>query len=96
MLGRLADADGLPEAVIVRVEALIESTSTHQATGQDGVLMSDIDLAILGSPPAPYQRFEQAIRMEYSVFDDETYCRGRRAVLRRFLDRPRIYQSNHF
>jgi predicted metal-dependent HD superfamily phosphohydrolase len=56
----------------------------------------DIDLAILGQNPAVYDRFERNVRREYFFVRWPRYVAGRSAVLRGFLDRPRIYGTDAF
>ena len=86
---------GLPAALIGRVAALILQTQTHDpAPGDpDAPLLLDADLAILGAAPAEYARFAAAIRQEYAWVPDADYRAGRAAVLRRFLQRPRLYHT---
>jgi predicted metal-dependent HD superfamily phosphohydrolase len=65
------------------------------ATG-DAAIVSDVDLSILGKPADEFEAYERAIRREYEHVPAETYRAGRAAVLRQFLSRPRIYNTDHF
>jgi predicted metal-dependent HD superfamily phosphohydrolase len=56
----------------------------------------DMDLAILGSDPEVFEAFQEAIREEYIHVPDAEYRTGRRAVLARFLERKRLYQTESF
>jgi predicted metal-dependent HD superfamily phosphohydrolase len=56
----------------------------------------DIDLAILGADAATYNLFEQAVRQEYQKIPIFLYRKKRAAVLRRFIERPFIYQNEPF
>ncbi|WP_440110490.1 HD domain-containing protein [Acidovorax sp. BL-A-41-H1] len=56
----------------------------------------DIDLAILGQTDAVYRQFERNVRREYFFVRWPRYVAGRSAVLRGFLDQPRIYGSDWF
>lgn len=56
----------------------------------------DADLAILGSDERPYEAYEKAIRAEYAWVEENRYREGRSAVLKSFLDRPRIYSTEWF
>jgi predicted metal-dependent HD superfamily phosphohydrolase len=82
---------GVPADRIERIADHINATRTHESTSQDGKLVIDIDLSILGSDPATYDRFEAAILREYSWVPEDAFRAGRAAVLRSFLDRPAIY-----
>ena len=62
----------------------------------DRAWMIDIDLAVLGGDPVTYDRFENAIRQEYAWVDDAIFCEKRAALLRSFLDRPRLYATDYF
>ena len=72
---------------------LILTTSAHQpdAADDEALLLSDVDLAILGAPPARYARYASAVRAEYSHVDDAGWRRGRGEVLTTFLDRPVLF-----
>jgi len=59
-------------------------------------LMVDIDLSILGRSPDIYDRYETAIREEYRWVPKVTYRRERRAVLRGFLERDKIFVTEPF
>lgn len=101
-----AESAGLAEAALpvatagaarARIRSLIMVTR-HQATARDrdAQLTADIDLAVLGADARQFGAYELAIRQEYSSVPDLQFRLGRMAVLRRFLDRPRIYQTEVF
>lgn len=85
-LGRL----GVPAAEVVR---LVELTATHQPAAGDrnGQLLCDADLAILGSSPADYARYAEAIRAEYSDVPPDAFRAGRAAILRRLSAVDHVY-----
>ena len=58
--------------------------------------MVDIDLAILGSDPAHFAVYEQAIREEYAWVPEPIFREKRAAILRTFLERPALYTTTHF
>lgn len=90
-------AAGSPPEVAERVVALVMATRHAAApTGIDAQLLVDVDLAILGAPPARFAEYESQIRAEYALVPDWLYRRKRRAVLRAFLDRTAIYSTPHF
>ncbi|MDJ0751923.1 MAG: hypothetical protein QNJ45_00280 [Ardenticatenaceae bacterium] len=80
------DADMLKQAA-----ALIMATKHHHPQNAAEGLTVDADLAILGMPADHYRLYAQAIRQEYSWVPDSAYQIGRRDVLKRFLDRSRLY-----
>ncbi len=79
------------------VHSLIMATyHSHVASGNDEMLITDIDLAILGSGEESYSRFSTAVRQEYKSVPEFIYKRKRRVVLKGFLDRDRIYTHDLF
>lgn len=74
---------------------LVLLTVDHDPTHGDrnGALLTDADLAVLASSEADYDAYVAAVRAEYAHLDDETWRTGRRALLRSFLDRPRIFRT---
>jgi len=59
-------------------------------------LLLDFDLAILGTSKVEYDIYAEQIRREYSHYTEEEYCRGRIAVLQRFLKRERLYFTDQY
>jgi predicted metal-dependent HD superfamily phosphohydrolase len=79
------------------VATLILATKTHIATSHpDALLLIDIDLAILAQPRARFDEYEQQIRQEYAWVPKIIFKPKRAAILRGFLDRPRLYQTEFF
>lgn len=64
-------------------------------TTPDEILITDIDLAILGGEPAAYFVYSHAIREEYDWVAPEVYREERIKVLQGFLKRG-IYTSPYF
>lgn len=83
---RLADA-GLPAREIDEVARLVRLTSDHRpAPGDDdGALLCDADLSVLGGEPEPYARYVAAVREDYAHIGDADFAAGRAAVVRRLL-----------
>ena len=80
-----------------RVTRLIMATRhTGQPETGDAALIADIDLAILGSSEADYDRYALGIRAEYSFAPDAEYRHGRTAFLQALLKRPAIYFTSAF
>lgn len=80
-----------------RVHGLIMATCHAATPGQaDQQLLVDIDLAILGAEPQRFAEYDAQIQSEYSWVPEAVYSVKRREVLKRFLDRPVIYNTPHF
>ena len=54
-------------------------------------LLCDIDLSILGRPPAVYDVYACAIRQEYAWVPLPDFVKGRTRVLESFLGRPSVF-----
>ena len=88
---------GLVAAVGERVHALILATK-HDAepTNDDAALLVDVDLAILGAAAERFDEYERQVREEYSWVPGFLFRRKRREILTAFLERPRVYNTEHF
>ena len=75
------------------VKDLILATKDHSGwnLSEDGKLFLDMDLAILGTKKEIYLEYSKAIREEYSWVPGLLYRRGRKKVLKSFIERERIY-----
>ncbi len=84
---------GLVGEKIAKVEKIILATQKHDATGLDdeSKLFLDLDLSILGADSETYQKYQKAIRSEYSFVPWLLYKRARRKILENFLQREFIY-----
>lgn len=94
---RFLTAAGANAETIDRVQGLILATahgSPPQTEAQ--TLIVDIDLSILGSAPADYNRYEAAIRREYAWAPGFLFRRKRKAIPQSFLDRPHLYTTAFF
>ncbi len=88
---------GLGPELADRVAALVLATQ-HAATpaDPDARLLVDIDLAILGSPPEEFDRYDEAVRREYRWVPAFLYRRKRLEVLESFLARDSIFLTEAF
>ncbi len=89
----------LSQTTLSRVRALTMATYKHELIDPHDTDMGyflDMDLSILGASPQVYQDYAKAIRQEYHHVSDIDYQQGRKAVLERFLQRPRLYFSEFF
>jgi predicted metal-dependent HD superfamily phosphohydrolase len=82
---------------VEKVVNYILATKTHAPNGDfDLRLFLDFDLSILGADEAIYDHYTRQIWEEYHLVPNFVYNRGRRKVLRDFLERPTIFQSDDF
>lgn len=85
------------QATQERVAQLIMATEHQTApTSPDAQLLVDIDLAILGATPQRFAEYNRQVRAEYSWVPDSVYHTKRQTVLRSFLARPYIYNTDYF
>lgn len=77
------------------ITRLVCLTATHRpsATDRSGAVLCDADLSVLGADEERYDRYVRDVRAEYAHVDDDAWREGRRAVLRAFLDRGRIFHT---
>ena len=88
---------GFPQARAERVYRHIMATKLHQMSfDTDANLFVDADLSILGQERARYAAYTQEVRQEFSILPDLIYQPGRKKVLRKFLERKRIYLTPTF
>lgn len=90
-------AAGVAADSVQRIHDLILATR-HSAVpqGMDAAILVDVDLAILGAPPARFAEYEQQIRAEYAHIPDFLFRPKRGKILRGFLERPRIFNTQEF
>lgn len=90
-------ACGVPLEVSRRVAELVLATR-HLTIPRDSdaQLLCDIDLSILGREPDVFDEFERRIRREYAWVPEPIYRSSRSEVLRGFLRRRSIYQTEYF
>jgi len=88
---------GVSSRLVTSIRDLVLVTKTHDpGTNPDARLLTDIDLAIFGQPPARFHEYEQAIRREYAWVEAAAYRSARVQILHRFQARPFIYSTDYF
>lgn len=87
---------GATPPLIQAVVAIILATQNHQTDNPDTALFLDADLSILGANHKTYKAYTQAIRQEYAWVPEVLFLEQRALVLRKFLSRERIYQTETF
>jgi len=79
---------------------LIVATKTHSLpkglNSFDAKFMMDIDLSILSVSRENYIEYTKQIHKEYSIYPDLLYKKGRKKVLKHFLNKERIYKTDLF
>lgn len=86
---------GEPAATVRRL-ILATKHSTEAPTDNDEALIADIDLVIVGSDTEKFWSYDDAIRREYEWVPEAVFRSTRAEILRRFLERERIYQTPYF
>lgn len=88
---------GLSAEQAERIAELVMSTK-HDAVpvGPDASVLVDIDLAILGADSARFDEYEVQVREEYAWVPESVYRQARGKILREFLNRERIYNTQFF
>jgi predicted metal-dependent HD superfamily phosphohydrolase len=89
---------GLSQEVQERVAGLILATTTHEPVENDidAQILLDADLAPLAADEAIYDRDAQAIRKEFAWIPEAEFRANRASNLAKFLDRPRLFQTDLF
>jgi len=89
----LAEA-GLGHDACARIHALIMATC-HDAlpASNDARLLTDIDLAILGTAPDRFAEYERQIRNEYAYVPEALFNSKRSEILQAFLNRERLFHT---
>lgn len=88
---------GLEPKRIERCREQILATKHHTfSDDSDTSYLIDFDLAILGDTFEKYSVYTQNVRKEYSIYPDFLYIKGRKKVVRSFLDSERIFRTKRF
>lgn len=97
MASRFLASSGVSSASCDRVYSHILATAHKgKPVDDDARLVVDIDLSILGQDELVYDQFERAVREEYKWVPWFLYRRKRTEILRGFLARESIYDTEPF
>ena len=90
----------LPPATLARTVRMIEATAAHAIPlgldadeAADMGRFLDMDLSILGAPPAVFDRYEAGVRTEYAHVPEALFGSARAGILERFLTRDALFFS---
>jgi len=88
---------GVGDAIAGPVHKLIMATR-HEAVpqGRDEQVLVDVDLSILGAPPARFDEYEEQVSQEYAWVPQPVYREKRKLILESFLARPSLYSTAPF
>jgi predicted metal-dependent HD superfamily phosphohydrolase len=81
------------------ISDLIVSTKKHEILcykNEDNGYFLDLDLSILGANWNIYKEYSLNIRKEYSLYPSFVYNKGRKKVLKHFLEKKSLFFSEHF
>lgn len=88
---------GIAPEDIDRVARLVRESATHEMTMNDPATRAfhDADLWILAAPAERFDSYCHQVRLEYRQVRAADYARGRTAVLSPFVERERLYLTDH-
>lgn len=88
---------GLAPADTDLVVRLVRESATHEMTTSDPVTRAfhDADLWILAAPQERFDAYCHQVRIEYRMVPAADYAHGRTAVLTPFVQRDRLYLTDH-
>jgi predicted metal-dependent HD superfamily phosphohydrolase len=88
---------GFYESYAQRVyDHIMLTKHTKECTYFSGQVLMDIDLSILGKESCIFDKYEQAIEMEYRFIWHKLYLEERIKILKSFLNKTNIYQTDYF
>ena len=84
-----------PAAPVEEVSRLVRLMGGHRVEGGDlnGAVLSDADLAVLGSDPDTYDTYSQDVRHEFAHVPGERFVAGRIAALEGLLERGSVFRT---
>ena len=94
-------AGHLPPEDIAFAAQIIRATAGHRVpeglTGPDAddlALFLDLDLSSFAAPEPAFAQKQHDIRVEYAFVPDDTFRTARKAILKEFLGRERLYLTD--
>jgi predicted metal-dependent HD superfamily phosphohydrolase len=88
---------GFQAGDVATVDRLVRASERHELPTSSGLdaAFHDADLWILSAKDERFDTYCAQVREEYAAVPDAAYAAGRSAILQPFLDRPRIYATDH-
>ena len=87
----------IEEEMISLTETIILATQKHGKGDSIEVdFFTDADLSILGADAQQYSEYCKKIRKEYSIYPDFMYNKGRKKVIRHFLNMDVLFKTKFF
>lgn len=88
---------GYPADKIAKCTDMILATKSHKlSVDNDTNYLTDADMAILGKSSYDYQKYNEQIREEYTIYPDFMYASGRKKALLHFLQMEKIFKTEYF
>ncbi len=88
---------GYPAEKIAKCADMIMATKLHELSlDKDTNYLIDADLAILGKNAYEYQKYNEQIREEYTIYPDFMYATGRKKALQHFIQMEKIFKTEYF
>jgi predicted metal-dependent HD superfamily phosphohydrolase len=89
----LKQFEKITQTQLAKINQYILDTETHEPTNQrnDSLFFLDIDMQILGTDLDIYKQYSQNIRKEYHLIPSLFYTKGRKKVLKHFLEKKQLY-----
>lgn len=86
--------NGVVNAIGENVSRLVMATShLDGASSNDESLIVDIDLTVLGLSKDAYEKYTEGVRREYKFVPTFIYKRKRKALIRSFLAKKRVFYN---
>jgi len=88
---------GLDITKTEKVYQQILATKNHEAQGDpDCNFLLDFDLSVLAGTREEYEEYCAKVRKEYQIYPNFIYRKGRKKVLRHFLEQEAIFKTEVF
>jgi len=92
--GRIGETLSVDRACTAILATIGHALPRDIDSSPDAAILLDVDLAILGADPERFHEYDAGIRMEYGHVPGDIYGPKRRAILKGFLGRERIYLTD--
>lgn len=83
----------IPAREAAEVARLVRMTADHRPADDAAAQLSDADLSVLGQIPGRYHVYARDVRLDYAHLDDDTWRRGRLAVVESLLGADPLFHT---